>query len=75
MARLRERLARYEGRGRVIAGVAVGGLITAFALLNLDDVEVNWLLGTWFTPLIVVIVLSFVGGAFAGWAFARYRRR
>jgi uncharacterized integral membrane protein len=75
MPSLQERVARYEGRGRIIAGVLVGALITAFALLNLDEVRVDWILGEGSTPLIVVIVVTFACGTFAGWAFARHRRR
>ena len=41
----------------------VGALVTLFAVLNIDEVEVNWVLGTWSTPLIVVIALSFILGA------------
>jgi uncharacterized integral membrane protein len=43
------------------AGVA-GTLAVLFALLNLDQVEVNWVLGSGETPLIVVIVVSFLLG-------------
>jgi uncharacterized integral membrane protein len=50
-------LANREGIRLIGAGV-LGVLITVFAVLNLDSVEVNWLLGSWSTPLIVVIVLS-----------------
>ena len=52
----------------VLAGV--GGV---FAALNLDEVDVNWLLGTWETPLIVVIALSMVIGAGLGYLAARRR--
>ncbi len=45
-----------------------------FALLNLDEVEVNWLIGTWQTPLIVVIALSAGLGFGLGWVGARRRR-
>ena len=49
-------------------------LVVLFAALNLDEVEVNWLIGTWQTPLIIVIVLSFAVGAAVGWFAARRRR-
>ena len=44
----------------VVVLASVGGL---FAVLNFDEVEVNWILGTWSTPLIVVIALSMLVGA------------
>ena len=47
-----------------LAGAAlVGGVIAAFALLNFDAVEVDWIIGTWETPLIVVVVISALLGA------------
>jgi uncharacterized integral membrane protein len=46
-----------------LAGAAVAGtLAVLFALLNLDQVEVNWVLGSGQTPLIIVIVVSFLLG-------------
>jgi uncharacterized integral membrane protein len=42
--------------------VVLGGLGAAFALLNLDKVKVNWIVGTFRTPLIIVIVVAFVAG-------------
>ena len=48
---------------RLVAGLLVGALVAVFAVLNRDEVEVNWILGTWSTPLIVVIALSMVVGA------------
>ena len=47
------------------AAAVVGALVMLFAVLNIDEVEVNWVLGTWSTPLIVVIALSFILGAAA----------
>ena len=47
-------MARRE-RVRLVGAGVLGVLLVAFAILNLDAVEVNWLLGTWSTPLIVVI--------------------
>jgi uncharacterized integral membrane protein len=45
-------------RARLAGAGALGILLTLFAVLNLDEVEVNWLLGTWSTPLIVVVIVS-----------------
>ena len=59
---------------RQIAGVALAaGRRSRFAAANLDEVKVNWLLGTWRTPLIVVIALSIVIGAGLGLLIARGR--
>jgi uncharacterized integral membrane protein len=64
--------ARRE-RARTVAAFALGGLGAVFVVLNFDDVDVNWVFGTWSTPLIVVIALSFVLGAGAGLLIARRR--
>lgn len=58
--------------------VAVLGLIAVgvlFAVLNLDKVGVNWIVGTWRTPLIVVIAASMLVGAAAGFLVGRRRER
>ena len=60
---------------RQIAGLALGALGVLFAVVNFDQVKVNWVLGTWKTPLIVVIALSLVIGAGLGLLIARGRRR
>ena len=49
-------------RARLIGLGVLGALLVAFAALNLHSVEVNWLLGTWSTPLIVVIVVAMALG-------------
>lgn len=54
--------ARKGTRMRVAGAAGLGGLITLFAVLNFDDVDVNWLFGTWSTPLIIVIVICFAAG-------------
>ena len=41
----------------MIAAGGLGAVVTLFAVLNLDDVDVNWIFGTASTPLIVVILL------------------
>ena len=58
---------------RQIAVLGLAGLGIAFAAANFDEVEVNWLLGTWETPLIIVIAVSMVIGA--GLVFLVSRRR
>ena len=42
-------------------------------MANVDEVDVNWVLGTWSTPLIVVIALSMVIGAGLGYLVSRRR--
>jgi uncharacterized integral membrane protein len=59
---------------RQIAGAGLAAVGVVFAAVNLDEVEVNWILGTWETPLIVVIALSMVIGAGLGLLIARGRR-
>jgi uncharacterized integral membrane protein len=58
---------------RLAVAGTLGGLTVAFALLNLDRVKVNWILGTWETPLIVVIGISLLVGGLFGFAIARRR--
>ena len=58
---------------RQIAGLALAAFGAAFAALNLDEVEVNWILGTWETPLIIVIALSMLVGGGLGYLAARRR--
>lgn len=63
---------------RMLTAAVIGAAITAFALLNLDDVTVHWIFTTRRTPLIVVIVLAFVLGVLADRTLvlrARRRRR
>jgi len=50
---------------RVGAAALIGALIAAFALVNLNDVKVHWIISTGKTPLIVVIVLAFLLGIVA----------
>jgi uncharacterized integral membrane protein len=59
---------------RQIGLIGLAGLGGVFAALNLDEVEVNWILGTWDTPLIVVIALSMLIGGGLGYLTTRRRR-
>jgi len=63
-----------RGQGRLIAGAVLGGLAVLFAVLNLDKVLVHWIIGTWYTPLIVVILLCFAIGWILGWLTTRRHR-
>jgi lipopolysaccharide assembly protein A len=58
---------------RQVAALGLAAIGGVFAVANLDEVKVNWLLGTWETPLIVVIALSMVVGAGLGYLVSRRR--
>jgi uncharacterized integral membrane protein len=58
---------------RQVAVLVLAGVGGVFAALNLDEVDVNWILGTWSTPLIVVIALSMLIGAALGILVSRRR--
>ena len=58
---------------RQIGALVLAGAGVAFAAVNLDEVKVNWILGNWRTPLIVVIALSMVVGAALGYLVSRRR--
>jgi uncharacterized integral membrane protein len=60
-------------QARTVAAVGLGGLGAVFAVLNIDEVDVNWVLGTWSTPLIIVIALSILVGAALGFLVGRRR--
>ena len=42
--------------------LAVAVLATLFAVLNLDEVKVDWIVGSGRAPLIIVIVISVLAG-------------
>lgn len=67
-----KRTRREQARAAVLVVLAV--LITLFAVLNVKDVEVNWIFGKFSTPLIVVIVVSLLVGILLG-HFAGMRSR
>jgi uncharacterized integral membrane protein len=58
---------------RQVAALGLAVLGGVFAVVNLDEVKVNWVLGNWRTPLIVVIALSMVIGAALGFLVSRRR--
>jgi lipopolysaccharide assembly protein A len=70
----RSRGRRENARTAVLIALAV--VTTLFAVLNVKDVQVNWIFGTFETPLIIVIVVSLlVGILFTHFAEARHRRK
>jgi uncharacterized integral membrane protein len=49
-------------RARLTAGLILGGLGLAFALVNLGSVKVDWIVASAHSPLILVIVVSVLIG-------------
>jgi uncharacterized integral membrane protein len=49
-------------RARLTAALVIGGLGLAFALVNLGNVKVDWIVGSAHSPLILVIVVSVLIG-------------
>ncbi|HEX3874415.1 MAG TPA: hypothetical protein VHW26_09745 [Solirubrobacteraceae bacterium] len=60
--------------GAIPAAIA-GGLAVLFAVLNLQRVQMDWIVTSTRTPLIVVIVLFGVIGFLVGFVVANRRRR
>jgi lipopolysaccharide assembly protein A len=67
-----KRSRREMARTGVLVVLAV--LATLFAVLNLKEVEVNWIFGKSETPLIIVIVVSLLVGILITY-FAELRNR
>lgn len=55
--------------------VLVGALIALFAVLNRQEVQVDWILGEGRTPLILALVVSLLAGIVIGWLVAKLGRR
>jgi uncharacterized integral membrane protein len=53
-------------RARTAGLVGLASLITLFAVLNVDDVKVDWIVGSGRAPLIIVIVVSLLIGVALG---------
>ena len=70
-----DRRSRRE-RSRTAAAVLLAILITLFAVLNVKDVKVNWIVGSGEAPLIIVIVVSLlVGGLLTHFAERRRAKK
>jgi uncharacterized integral membrane protein len=59
---------------RLVAGIVLGAAVAAFAVVNLDEVQVDWIVGSAQTPLIIVIGVAFALGAGIGWLAGAKRR-
>ena len=68
-------VAERRDRARLIAVGIVGALIVVFAVVNLNDVKVHWLIDTGQTPLIVVIAVAFLLGIVVDRLAIRARRK
>lgn len=63
-------------RARLVAGLILGGVALAFALVNLGSVKVDWIVGSAHSPLILVIVVSvLIGAGIDRIAVSRARKR
>jgi uncharacterized integral membrane protein len=49
-------------RSRSAALIILAILITLFAVLNVDEVKVDWIVGSGHAPLIIVILISLLVG-------------
>jgi lipopolysaccharide assembly protein A len=63
---------------RLVAIAVLAVVITLFAVLNVEDVKVDWIVGSGEVPLIIVIVISLLVGVLltylAGRRTAKRRR-
>jgi uncharacterized integral membrane protein len=63
-------------RARLVAGLILGGLGLAFALVNLRSVKVDWIVGSAHSPLILVVAVSvLIGVGIDRVAVSRARKR
>jgi uncharacterized integral membrane protein len=60
---------------RVVAAGVLGAVVAAFAVFNLGNVKVHWIVTTGQTPLIVVIALAFVLGMLVDRLVIRARKK
>ena len=67
---------RRRERARTVVLIVLAIIVTLFAVLNLDSVKVDWILGSGSAPLIVVIVISLlIGVLFTHFAERRASKR
>jgi uncharacterized integral membrane protein len=67
--------AERRDRARLIAAAVLGAVVAVFALVNLGDVKVHWVVSTGRTPLIVVIAVAFFLGMLVDRLVLRAKRK
>jgi uncharacterized integral membrane protein len=67
--------AERRDRARLISAGILGAVVAAFALVNLGDVKVHWVVTTGRTPLILVIALAFILGMLVDRLVIRARKK
>jgi uncharacterized integral membrane protein len=70
-----ERRRTRREAARTAALIVLAVLITLFAVLNVKEVEVNWIFGTSTAPLILVIVVSLIVGILLTYLAAQLSHR
>jgi len=68
----KRRSAELVRRGALIA---LSVLVTLFAVLNLEEVRVDWIVGSGHAPLIIVIVVSVLVGILLTYGAERVTRK
>lgn len=64
-----------DDRNRQIAIAIIVGIAVLFALLNSQQVKVNWIVTSWKTPLILVIALAVGAGYLTAWLIGRRHKK
>jgi uncharacterized integral membrane protein len=52
----------HRQRGRLTAAAIIGAVVAAFAIVNLDNVKIHWIVTTGHVPLILIVALAFLLG-------------
>jgi uncharacterized integral membrane protein len=60
---------------RRVTLVVIAVLATLFAVLNVDEVKVHWIIGSGNAPLIIVIVISILAGIVLTYSAERIARK
>jgi uncharacterized integral membrane protein len=64
-----------DERNRQIAIAIIAGVAVLFALLNSQEVKVNWIVTSGKTPLILVIALAVGAGYLTAWLIGRRHKK
>jgi uncharacterized integral membrane protein len=52
----------HRQRARLTAAAIIGAVVAAFAIVNLENVKIHWIVTTGHVPLILIIALAFLLG-------------